>query len=66
MTQPASSFADVDERLVFDNGITKAWAVSGMAWWRIDGKVVFGLRNASGDQHGQAPPAWIEMLGIAR
>jgi len=27
-------------------------------------KVLFGLRNSSGHQHGQASPAWIETVGI--
>jgi hypothetical protein len=34
MTQPASSFTVVNDRVVFDNGITKRWRCPVCAWWR--------------------------------
>ena len=51
MTQPASNFTVVNDRVVFDNGITKRWRcpVSGMRMVaRVASKVLFGLRNSSG------------------
>jgi hypothetical protein len=34
MTQPASNFTVVNDRVVFDNGITKRWRWPVCAWWR--------------------------------
>src|SRR6516162_2081781 len=34
MTQPASNFTVVNDRVVFDNGITKRWRCPVCAWWR--------------------------------
>ena len=34
MTQPASSFTVVNDRVVFDNGISKRWRCPVCAWWR--------------------------------
>src|SRR6516162_2543814 len=34
MAQPASSFTVVNDRVVFDNGVTKRWRCPVCAWWR--------------------------------
>jgi hypothetical protein len=34
MEEPASSFTVVNNRVVFDNGITKRWRCPVCAWWR--------------------------------
>jgi hypothetical protein len=34
MTQPATNFTVVNDRVVFDNGITKRWRCPVCAWWR--------------------------------
>ena len=34
MKQPASNFSVVNDRVVFDNGITKRWRCPVCAWWR--------------------------------
>ena len=48
----------VDDRAVFDNGITKRCRCPvGGSWTRVASKVLSGLRNSSGHQHGQASPA---------
>jgi hypothetical protein len=34
MKQPAGNFSVVNDRVIFDNGITKRWRCPVCAWWR--------------------------------